>query len=73
MKQFFIAFTIRAWSRLTLRLTFFQSMAFQSTAPQVGAPVSVATAVICLPSYDDSPNSLVTSDLVRKSARFRVG
>ena len=42
-------------------------------AAQESAPARPKPAVICFPSCDGSPGFLVTSDLDRKSARFRVG
>jgi hypothetical protein len=57
-----------AWSHLALRQTDVPVFAAQE-----GAPARTMPAVICFPSCNSSPNSLVTSDQVWKSARFRVG
>jgi hypothetical protein len=55
------AFTIRAWSRRTLRCTVGQSMACQSTVAWETAP-AVASAVICFVSSVGWPCSLVMKD-----------
>jgi len=57
-----IAFTIRAWSRRTVRCTAYQSMVCHATVEWESAPVRVATAVICLLSCGGYPNSLVMKD-----------
>src|SRR5262249_47313307 len=56
------AFTIRAWSRRTVRCTAYQLMVCQATVEWESAPVRVATAVICLLSCGGYPNSLVMKD-----------
>src|SRR5437870_6928437 len=58
-----MAFTIRAWSRRTLRQTFCQLMACQPEATSGAAPASVAAADIsaCLPE-SVGQDSLVTKD-----------
>src|SRR5215471_9920214 len=56
------AFTIRAWSLRTVRWTAYQSMVCQATGAVESAPVSVATAVICLLSARSWPSSLVMKD-----------
>src|SRR5215470_16477005 len=56
------AFTIRAWSLRTVRWTAYQSMVCQATKSVESAPVSVATAVICLLSARSWPSSLVMKD-----------
>src|SRR5919201_6747854 len=56
------AFTIRAWRLRTVRWTAYQSMVCQVTKSVESAPVSVATAVICLLSVRSWPSSLVMKD-----------
>lgn len=46
----FVAFTIRAWSRHTLRERECQSMAYHSVSTWEAAPAVVASAVICFAS-----------------------
>src|SRR5262249_40357359 len=55
-------FTIRAWSRRTLRETACQSMACQPVARSGAAPAGVAAADICLSPLAGWPGSLVTKD-----------
>jgi hypothetical protein len=50
-----------------------QCMAFQSTAVWETAPAGGVPAVLCCVSAIDLPRSLVMQDLLRKSARLRVG
>ena len=64
------AFTIRTWSRRTLRCLACQSMAYHSAASLETAPTACAV-VICFASYADLPRSLVCSTS-GKSARFRA-
>jgi len=66
----FTAFTIRTWSRRTLRCLACQSMACHSAASLETAPTACAV-VICFASYADLPRSLVCSTS-GKSARFRA-
>src|SRR5262249_44921513 len=56
------AFTIRAWSRRTLRETACQSMACQPVARPGAAPAGVAAADSCLSPSAGWPSSLVTKD-----------
>jgi hypothetical protein len=56
-----VAFTIRAWRRLTFWFAFCQSMAFQFTNLPKDAPAIFA--VICISFLVVFPNSLVTEDL----------
>src|SRR5262245_7712618 len=56
------AFTIRAWSLRTCRGTAYQLMACHAVGRSESAPVSVATAVICLLSLRGWPRSLVIKD-----------
>ncbi len=59
----FIAFTIRTWSRRTVRLTAGQSMPAQSTVSWKDAPVeATASTVICFSFLVGWPNSLVRKD-----------
>jgi hypothetical protein len=55
-----VAFTIRAWRRLTFWFAFCQSMAFQFTNLSKDAPA--VFAVICFSFLVVLPNSLVTED-----------
>src|SRR5712691_2658018 len=56
------AFTIRAWGLRTCRWTAYQWIACHATGQSESAPVSVATAVICLLSLRGWPRSLVMQD-----------
>src|SRR5216683_4150297 len=56
------AFTIRAWSLRACRWTAYQLMVCHATGLSESAPVSVATAVICLLSLRGWPRSLVMKD-----------
>src|SRR6266487_7164649 len=58
-----VAFTIRAWSRRTLRCTAYQSMVCQFIATWEAAP-AVGWAVICFASAIGCTSALVRRDLV---------
>jgi hypothetical protein len=68
------AFTIRAWSRRTVRQTFFPSRECQSGARPGAAPASISAADIsaCLPE-SVGRGSLVTEDLREISPLSRSG
>jgi hypothetical protein len=68
------AFTIRAWSRRTVRQTFFPSREYQSGARPRAAPASISAADIsaCLPE-SVGRGSLVTEDLREVSLLSRSG
>src|SRR5437588_12708628 len=69
-----MAFTIRAWSRRTVRQTFFQSMECQSGVRSGAAPAGVSAADIsaCLPG-SVGRGSLVTEDPREVSPLSRRG